>query len=59
LGGARNEVSWVNILRDPEAAKYVVARRGGNEEVPTVVTGAGDLIEPTPEAIKARLSAEN
>jgi len=49
----------VNILRDPEAAEFVVARRNGNEEVPTVVTGAGDLIDATPEAIKAQLGAKN
>lgn len=49
----------MNILRDPEAAEFVVARRNGNEEVPTVVTGAGDLIEATPEAIRARLGAES
>lgn len=49
----------MNILRDPAAAEFVVARRNGNEEVPTVVTGAGDLIDATPEAVKAQLGAES
>lgn len=47
----------MNILRDPEAAEFVSARRNGNEEVPTVVTGAGDLIDASPEAIQAQLGA--
>ena len=55
LGSARHDVSWVNILRDPEAAEFVAARRDGNEEVPTVVTGSGEMIEATAEAIRARL----
>ena len=49
----------MNILRDPKAAEFVAARRDGNEEVPTVVTGAGDLMEATPEAIKARIGADS
>lgn len=46
-------MSWVNILRDPDAAEFVAAHRDGNLEVPTVVTGAGDMIDATPDAIKA------
>lgn len=49
----------MNIRRDPEAAQFVVARRDGNEEVPTVVTGAGELIDATAAAIRARLGSES
>ena len=49
----------MNILRDPEAAEFVAALRNGNEEVPTVVTGAGHLIDATPEQITARLGGED
>ena len=57
LGGARHDVSWVNILRDSEAAEFVAARRNGEETVPTAVTGAGEMIPATPEAIKTQLGA--
>jgi len=50
-------VSWVNILRDSEAAEFVTIFGGGNETVPTAVTGAGEMIDATPTAIKARLGA--
>lgn len=49
-------MSWVNILRDPEAAQYVASVRGGDEEVPTVVTGAGEMIPGTAEAVRAQLA---
>lgn len=55
LGSARHDVSWVNILKDPEAAEYVAALRDGEETVPTAVTGAGVMIDATPAAIKAQL----
>jgi hypothetical protein len=59
LGSARHDVSWVNILKDSEAAEYVANLRDGTETVPTAVTGAGVVIEPTPAAIKAHLDAAN
>ena len=57
LGSARHDVSWVNILRDSEAAEFVATHRDGYETVPTAVTGAGEMIDATPEAIKAQLGA--
>jgi hypothetical protein len=62
LGSSRNDVSWVNIWQDPDAAAHVRTLRDGNETVPTAVTGAGDMLinerllsdAPT---IKAHLSA--
>ena len=57
LGRARHDVSWVNISRDSEAAEFVTTYRDGNETVPTAVTGAGEMIDATPAAIKAQLEA--
>ncbi len=49
-------MSWVNILRDSEAAAFVAGHHNGDETVPTVVTGAGGMIEPTPAAVRAQLA---
>jgi hypothetical protein len=57
LGSARHDVSWVNILKDSEAAEFVTICRDGNVIVPTAVTGAGVVIDATPAAIKAQLGA--
>jgi mycoredoxin len=57
LGRQRSDVTWVNIWRDGEAASFVAARRDGTETVPTAVTGAGELLPATPQAIKAQLAA--
>ena len=57
LGDTRDEVSWVNIARDPDGAAFVAAQHDGNETIPTVVTGAGDLVPATPAAIRAQLEA--
>jgi hypothetical protein len=48
-------VSWVNILQDSEAAEFVTTYHDGDETVPTAITGAGDIIDATPAAIKAQL----
>ena len=48
-------MSWVNILKDSEAAEFVTSYRDGNATVPTAVTGAGEMIDATPAAIKAQL----
>lgn len=55
LGATRHEVAWVNILRDPEAAAFVATHRNGNHTVPTAITGAGEMIDATPTAIRAQL----
>ena len=52
----RDDLTWVNIARDPEAAEFVAGHHNGNEVVPTVVTGAGALLDPTPAAIEAQLA---
>ena len=56
LGSARRDVAWVNIFEDPEAAAFVGSIRGGHHVVPTVVSGAGELVDPTPAAIKGQLA---
>lgn len=50
-------MSWVNISKDSEAAEFVASHRDGDEIVPTAITGAGEMIEATPAAIKAQLGA--
>ena len=55
LGATRRDVTWVNIRRDPEAAEFVTTHRDGYETVPTAVTGAGQMIDANPEAIRAQL----
>jgi hypothetical protein len=57
LGRVRHDVLWVNILEDPEAAEFVATFHGGHQVVPTAVTGAGVMIDATPEAIKAQLAS--
>ena len=50
-------MSWVNILKDSEGAEFAASYHNGNETVPTAVTGAGEMIDATPAAIKAQLEA--
>lgn len=58
LGSTRHHVSWVNIWKDAEAAEFVATHHDGHQTVPMAVTGAGKIIDATPEAIKAQLKAE-
>ena len=57
LGSARHDVSWVNILRDPQAAAFVADLHDGEEIVPTAVTGTGVVLDASPAAIKAQLGS--
>lgn len=59
MGAARSDLSWVNILRDPDAAQYVAGFHDGDEVVPTVVTGTGELIPGTTDAVKAQLAGRS
>lgn len=34
----RHRIAWINIWKDPEAAKFVASKQEGNETVPTIVT---------------------
>lgn len=51
-------MSWVNIWKDEQAASFVAGRRDGNETVPTALTGSGELLPATAEAITAHLAAK-
>ncbi len=55
LGSARDEVTWVNIFAEAEAGEFVAGYHGGNQTVPTAVTGSGELLAATPGAIRASL----
>lgn len=57
LGDRAGDVTWVNIWADDEAAAFVRSLNDGNEQVPTVVTGAHDRVDPTADAVVARLGA--
>lgn len=56
LGRARNDVTWVNIWADADAARYVTGYRNGNETVPTAVTGSGTMIDANAAIIKEHLA---
>ncbi len=58
LRGARHDVSWVNIWKDPDGAAFVASYRDGNETVPTAVTGSGAMVEAVPKVVKAHLAAK-
>ncbi|WP_206537683.1 glutaredoxin family protein [Ilumatobacter nonamiensis] len=47
---AREQVTWVNIWRDDEAAEFVMDLNDGNELTPTVIAG-GRRVEPDPGLI--------
>ncbi|MDY7104106.1 MAG: glutaredoxin domain-containing protein [Actinomycetota bacterium] len=57
LGERADDVTWVNIWADADAAAFVRSLNDGNEQVPTVVTGTEARLEPTPDAVFARLDA--
>ena len=59
LRSARHDVSWVNIWKDPAAAKFVASYRDGNETVPTAVTGSGRMLDASAGVIRAHLAASN
>lgn len=55
LGSARNDVVWVDIWADPDAAAYVRSVNDGNETVPTVVIDGEAHTNPPPKLVKAAL----
>lgn len=56
LGEAKNRATWVNIWRDPEAARFVREVNDGNEVVPTVVIDGTPTTNPPPSQVKAYLT---
>jgi inosine-uridine nucleoside N-ribohydrolase len=59
LGSLRDDVTWVNIWQDPEAAEHVKTLREGNEMVPTPVTGAGEVLPIDARSVRAFLEARS
>ncbi|WP_153394212.1 glutaredoxin domain-containing protein [Ornithinicoccus halotolerans] len=57
LRGLPEQVQWVNIWQDPEAAAFVRGVNGGAETVPTVVVDGAPETNPDPVALRDRLRA--
>lgn len=56
LGRYRRDALWVNIWADPDAAAFVRGVNNGNEVVPTVVIGDGEVLtNPDPQYVRAAL----
>lgn len=48
-------VTWVNVMADPDAARYIRQFHDGDMITPTAVTGAGRQVSATPESITTRV----
>ena len=47
---------WVDIDRDREGEKFVIATNRGNRSVPTIILGDGSiLVEPSNDELSAKL----
>lgn len=57
LGKLADQVTWVDIWADDEAAARVRAATGGDETVPTVLVGGEAHVNPEPEWVRARLAS--
>ncbi len=55
LRNVSDDLVWVDVSEDREAAAYVSSLNDGNVLVPTVVTPAGDVLAPDASAIRSRL----
>ena len=54
----RDAATWVNVVRDPEAAAFVRSHRDGDMVTPTAVDGTGTQVPATTEAaVPATVSA--
>ncbi len=59
LGSVSDQLLWVNVWADDEAAAFVRDVNGGAEVVPTAILRNGDaLSQPTPEALRADLDRD-
>ena len=57
LGGLADQVTWVDIWADDEAAARVREATGGDETVPTVLVGGEAHVNPEPDWVRARLAS--
>ncbi|BCJ41729.1 membrane protein [Actinoplanes ianthinogenes] len=55
LGPRADQVQWVDIWQDPEAAAIVRGFADGNETVPTVVIDGEGFVNPSPRWLKEKL----
>ena len=56
LRSVSDQILWVNVWADDEAAAFVRALNGGSEVVPTAILRNGDAVtQPSPEAVRADL----
>lgn len=58
LMSVRDQILWVNVWADDEAAAFVRDVNGGSEVVPTAILHNGDAVSSvTPERVRADLAA--
>jgi mycoredoxin len=55
LGSRSHRLSWVDIWADPAGAASVRAITGGDETVPTVVSGSESFVNPAPAVVRSLL----
>lgn len=56
LRAESDEILWVNVWADDEAAAFVRDLNGGREVVPTAILRSGDAVsQPTPDMLRADL----
>lgn len=52
----KEQIRWVNVWRDADAAQFVADHNDGNVLTPTVMTGTGRRLSMTAEAVRAHLA---
>lgn len=59
LRSVSDEILWVNVWADDEAAAFVRDVNGGSEVVPTAILRSGDAVsQPSPDALRAALRVQ-
>lgn len=53
----RTRLTWVNVMADLEASRYIRQFHDGDMVTPTAVTGSGRQVAATVESITARVAA--
>lgn len=52
----RDQIRWVNVWQDDDAAQFVADHNDGDVLTPTVMTGTGRRLPMTAEAIRSHLA---
>ena len=59
LRSVSDQILWVNVWADDEAAAFVRDVNGGSEVVPTAILRNGDAVtQPSPDAVRADLRVQ-